>query len=472
MKKVISRLTLCGFAMTTMVATSVAQGPSATDREGGDLTKTSEGFHFFNKPGATIERHDEELIDCFQAGRFLDQPKTTKGGGSGGIIGAIATGIGSGMSDARFNRRGIAANIENCMIVKGWRVIGVSDDVGERLDDLDDKDIRPEIIDWIGQENPDGVILRAPFRNELNNGDLDIDLAQKAGESSLSVRATIHIARDVIDRYYGLDDYPPTENPRFDRPLKEPKGSRSNRAAIIKLKKLADANPDSSYIVFRVSGFRNRGTRSGPEFIRLNEDGMDRANDKRAWKISASGRRSNFDSNRDDGQFSMDFIAEIPSGEWALSAITREPVNGLRSLVRQTTTENIVASLCLGMPTFNVGPGEVIYAGHMQLPETGGFPLITNDIENARSVLNANATLAARLKPAEYTNGARTACTGAFMFAYEVEEAPFRQAYVWGSKAPTLLSKTNADEGAEIDINPNDAAPVNAQPDSATSTDW
>lgn len=423
-------------ALASLAPASALAADEGSDRRSGTISQTSEGFHYFNKPGARMDDHDGDLLDCIQAGRFLDQPDattaTSTAGAAGGFLGALAGGVADGLASARLERRGIAANTENCMVVKGWRVVGVDPKRGEELDDFADPEIRPVIAEWVGLDAPPGPILREPFANDLLAANADFELAKKAGESSLSVRSYRDILRTEINSYYGLDGAVPSTTPRPDRPLKEPDRFRSDRPTVVTAKDLAAADPEASYLVFRVTGARARGARTGPYFIRLDPDKNHRALDGDAWVMAANFKRTRFESDSESGEFTMDFVAKVPPGTWALAGL-RKDAGG----------EDLIVSTCLGAPVFTITAGATVYAGSMILPRDGGFPLNVADMEVAKSILAANPALAEKAESAAYENGHRLVCSGAYMYAYEVPGAPFVEGYEWGSAAKTRLSEAD-----------------------------
>src|SRR5687768_14606467 len=105
---------------------------------GADLTRSTGGYTYFNKPGADLEIHDAELRACVAEARKTSQPDTNSGAGAGyGLIGALVAAVVEGAIDAMHERRGVAANIENCMVVKGWRVVRMPEEEGAILAAMD-----------------------------------------------------------------------------------------------------------------------------------------------------------------------------------------------------------------------------------------------------------------------------------------------------------------------------------------------
>ncbi|MGH6951349.1 MAG: hypothetical protein ACREH4_10770, partial [Vitreimonas sp.] len=87
------------------------------------IVGSSRGYTYFNRQGATIEQHDADARTCHAATQqlFYNRRTTTVQGGEDWFA------AGHAVSDAFANvltrRRAYAANVENCMVVRGWRVV-------------------------------------------------------------------------------------------------------------------------------------------------------------------------------------------------------------------------------------------------------------------------------------------------------------------------------------------------------------
>jgi hypothetical protein len=89
-------------------------------------------------------------------------------------------------------------------------------------------------------------------------------------------------------------------------------------------------------------------------------------------------------------------------------------------------------NLCLGSPSFELKPGEVIYAGTWNLAGDDLGPDLA--MAPARAWLKGPA--AEQLQPAVYRNGSRGSCHAFPMsYALEIPGAPFAPDYHWGSLA-------------------------------------
>jgi hypothetical protein len=109
------------------------------------------------------------------------------------------------------------------------------------------------------------------------------------------------------------------------------------------------------------------------------------------------------------------YVVAVPPGRWRLQG-------------------SGAVSFCLGGPAFDVGASEAIFAGgfdavHPYAPDMTLAP--------AQAEL-ADAALAARLKPADWTNGESFACsalTPQTIYVLELPGAPFVAGYAAGTHA-------------------------------------
>jgi len=120
-------------------------------------------------------------------------------------------------------------------------------------------------------------------------------------------------------------------------------------------------------------------------------------------------------------------VFEVPPGHWRMIGMS----NG-----------RYTASFCLGAPSFEVGEGEVVYAGAYYTGVRDRGPDLR--LERGLAALAAAPSLAQRLRTATYSNGDVSRCAGTYLFAYEVEGAPFREGYRWGSRAQLAFALTEA----------------------------
>lgn len=129
-------------ALTAMPAAVSAQ--SAVDRGNGS---------FFNKPGASAAQAATETTQCRAIAEGADSQITgvnVIAGGLGGIIGGAFAG-------KRLRR----INIENCMLIRGWRLFAMTDAEGANWKALSDADRDGQLAVLVGADTPArGTLLR------------------------------------------------------------------------------------------------------------------------------------------------------------------------------------------------------------------------------------------------------------------------------------------------------------------------
>jgi hypothetical protein len=156
------------------LVTRTAMPPAAAD--GGDridLTRSSAGYTYFNRAGADLAQHDEALNGCYAAALRMRQPDDNSAVGAaaaGGLLGALVIGVVQGAMNGMHERRGVAANVENCMVVSGWRVIRWEEAEGKALDGLEQPELHAALAAHVGAEDPTGQIVRV-YDNDAVRGD-------------------------------------------------------------------------------------------------------------------------------------------------------------------------------------------------------------------------------------------------------------------------------------------------------------
>jgi hypothetical protein len=147
---------------------------------------------------------------------------------------------------------------------------------------------------------------------------------------------------------------------------------------------------------------------------------------------------------RRDGNW---FAYAVPPGRWRIAAM------------------GIVPSIefCLGSPAFDVGPGEVVYAGLFDLNSENLGPDL--DLAPVHAWL-AGQPQADAVRAAAYTNGWPGACRGAAeVYALEVDGAPFREGYGWGGAwRPDAPAASPAPAAANASSAATEAPTPQAQP--------
>lgn len=382
------------FAIAAYVAASVPLAANAAS-----LTGSSPGFHYFYKQGADITAHDEALVDCAVKLRAMlngsDATTALAASTGGGLVGALIGGV----IDSNENRQGDAANIEGCMAIKGWSVVALTRDDGERMEQPDDPAaIHEKLRPYIEAPSPRGTILRGPFANEIAAGDFVIGVARDLEEVSLSVRATKDQRENAVDAAGPLKP----AKPDLPKGVKAPKPVKA-----IKAETLASADASASYIVMRISNVHGAMALFDVMFNRLAADGSELIYDGAATVARTGLAKTGKGKNGDEKYH--DFVMPVPPGMWKLSAFTAPPY---------------AADFCFGAPAFSVGEGEVLFVGEMTIRDEGGYP-INPAMDIAQEILAGSPSLFTKAKPAEWTNGYASECFGSYAYAYEIPGAPF-----------------------------------------------
>lgn len=366
------------------------------------LTGSSPGFHYFYKADVGMDAHDADLVTCSVAIRGLVNGSDAMTGIAASTGGGLLPALVGGMIDSKENRQGAAANIENCMAIKGWSVVGISEEQGELIKALDEPDaIHSALMPLVEATEPEGIVLRGPFANELAAGDFLIGEAGKRGEISLSVRAVRNRTDAAIEDAGKLK---PPKPPKLERGVRAPKPIKP-----MKEDDLTNTDPSASYVVLRMRG-GNRAILNATSLMlhRLHRDGTEVVYD--GTPVTAIIGRRKVAKTKDGERRLYDFVAKIPSGRWKIASIS---------------FAQFVTDLCFGAPAFSIGEGEALFLGDISLGETGGYPLETGNLDLAKSILAPAPAIAAKVHAASYTNGFTSDCFGSYAYAYEVEGAAF-----------------------------------------------
>lgn len=381
------------------LALALVANPGAAQAPPASIADITPGITYFNRPGADRTSLTADLDDCRETIKTLDFGDDVV---AGGIIGAMVNG--------HANAVNTSASYENCMVVKGWRVVRLSSPEDQTIAGQSQADIIQSVEPWIGSETPHGDVVRvwgndAARASVLRDSTLPVHMLSKQlglsfltpykpiPEDELSAAKALKKLEDKYRRPAKLDARWPK------RPLKPTE--------------LTSVPPESAIVIVRVKGVSMRYG-NGVLFARMPASGdappsyVDRAPD-----ILDAGVGAIF--GKPDGNW---MIFAAPPGRWRLSAM------GLLYYV----------TLCLGGPAFEAKAGEVIYAGTFDLSsETFGPDL---DLAAPKSYLSGQPA-ASSVHAASYVNGARGRCdnpfyNSRFLYALEIPGAPFEPGYAWG----------------------------------------
>lgn len=355
-----------------------------------NLAQATAGYLYFNRNGATVTEHDSDLRTCaavasnnyLAAARALPArpPLASRGIVEDWIGGIVNDSMLSGWERAHRN-----IVIENCMVVRGWRLVRIDDRAGRSLAALGHDELRGALSNLIGAAAPTGEVVRI-WRNEAADpGSIYAISPRNARRTLLSVLAAdtnATLPQDVV---------------RF-LPQSEIVEVRIERAQFSNIPTL---RPHEAIIVVGLTGLRSRARHF---FMALEHEDGSRSH--RVW-VNVAGAE-----NIGGGRFKNTLAFVVPAGEWRLRGF------------------GMHLDFCLGAPSFTVAGSEIVFAG-----EFDSDAVLRPDLSEAAVHRHAPTTapLATSIRPANWTNGATWACPPFNVYALELAGAPFRPDYRWGS---------------------------------------
>lgn len=397
-----------------MAAVMAAPAPALAQQE---MTRPQPGYVYYNKPGADLAAHQADMTACLtQASRMLQPVDTRLASAVGvfatGLIPAMIAGAIAGATHGMDISSGLITNVENCMVVRGWRVIGLEREEGKALSKLEPAALVERMTPWIGAERAHGAVLRT-WNNDLIRPNIHIyDFAGRMEEPPLSMAVwaqTVSIGRKPDDG--AVVTAKPTPHVR-----RLPKGMRF--AAPLRPRGVKGPAEGNAIVVVRITGPNARRGQT-LHFFRPGPDGV-----APAWE--SDKRQSVFAATLTGGlvtgagkPLDTTVAFEVPAGRWRLEAISEEGFN---------------VALCLGAPSFDVKPGETVFAGTFDLGAKSIGPSL--DTAPAKALLSNRPDLASAVRAAEWSNGDVFPCFGQWIYALEFQGAPFAPGYAWGGALP------------------------------------
>ncbi|HEY1752356.1 MAG TPA: hypothetical protein VGG29_13935 [Caulobacteraceae bacterium] len=372
----------------------------AVSAQAADITRTSSGYTYFNKPGADFAAHDADIADCRKVAGRLHQPMTqTTVVAGGGAAGAIGVAIGMAIAQAINDARAHPTNVENCMVVRGWRVVEVDKTEGTALAALDKKARLAEMTPWIGADQPHGQIVRT-FGNEIASEPPEAVFVPSSNFGNTALSADLA----VKPREAGRSTPASASTPYMARSARPPKP--------LKAQDLGGVPAGDALIVVDILG-------SGQMSLAFERLGPDL--DTPAW---VDGHPGTFEVRQAAGSFAAANGAQgqmlafaVPPGRWRIASVG----NGQMAI-----------SFCLGSPAFDVAAGDVVVAGSFD-PDGLGHPDLTLDA--AKAIFPALSGLGDKVRAASYVNGTQGVCDGSYAYAMEIAGRPFADGYAWGARA-------------------------------------
>jgi hypothetical protein len=364
-----------------------------------ELSKTSDGYTYFNLVGATQDQHDSDLRDCrIKAGQMHQparQAPVVVGGGLAGVLGAA---IGEAIVMQMQESGSRPVNIENCMVAKGWRVVSLDAKTGEEIAGLNSSAKTARMTPMIGEAVPAGTVVRT-FDNDATRA--------KSSAMFLPGRKTVKAMLSMD----AMRDAPPP--PKRQAPELPEMAKTARPPSPLKPEDLGEIPKDSGLVVVNLQNSESLSL----VFERVGKD-----IDSPAWLDGHPGqftvswpRKLITTAGAAPGSTQ---VFALPAGRWRLQSI----VGG-----------GYQVSFCLGAPAFDLAVGDVVFAGAFD-PKAAGDRLGPDlQVDAYRSVFPALSGLGDRMKPAIYTNGSIGTCQGAYLYAFEVAGRPFETGYAFGS---------------------------------------
>jgi hypothetical protein len=377
------------------------------------------GYTYFNKPGADLKVHDADVKDCAaEAARtisFDEQVNVVVIGAPAEALagGVVAMAIEGPMRQA-YHRGAAGSALENCMVVRGWRVVKLPDDEGQALAKLAPSELSARLAPWVGASNTHGQIIRV-WNNDAAD-DTNSRFALRPDHTNDGQLSLIEATSQDLHQFEQPGQLGDVGPGALDS--KWPKGGLSPAA-------LGNAPDGSAVIIVKIKPAPIHVTLS---MALLPNKASSPANGVTVL-LSREGTSENvFPSRVDhapdvietDPWHGNTFAFAVPPGRWRISGIGKP----------------MVLDFCLGAPSFEVKAGEVVYAGLFDLGAADLGPDL--DLAPAKAWL-AGHPQAEAVRAAVYTNGSRGPCSGNAIYALEVKGAPFEPEYVWGS-APSPAS--------------------------------
>lgn len=369
------------------VALAMAAAPSVpAGAQSGNISRMTAGYTYFNRAGADLPAHDADLLECAAiAGRMSSEERATGASRQPGLVGALLESWIVGAA-----QRGIVASaIENCMVVRGWRVVLLDEGEGRRWEALAPGELRSALAGQVGAASPAGRVVRWWNNDAARASSKRFELRPPAGGKLLSLRALPAGGRPPAEA-----EAPPVRAAQSWKQLKRTVARES----------WSSVAGHRALVVVRMRGV---GPRNGVTLSFQRVDSGPGGSAQPGFMTFQHG----LSGNRQEGRF---YVFDVEPGTWRLSAIH-------------------ALNLCLGAPAFEAAAGEVVYAGSFDLGSESLGPDMS--LTDAQAFL-AGHPISARLRPARYRNGFTEPCSGVgSIYALEVPGAPFEPDYRGGSRA-------------------------------------
>lgn len=367
-----------------------------------DIGRPTAGWTYFHKAGADMAAHDTAVLDCIdQAMRAREFVSLGEWESSYGVLGVANPPTPIKSLAALADNRGRAANIENCMVVRGWSVMRLKPAEGEALAARPLAERRAVLAGWVGSEAPGGRLLRK----------WDNDIVVPSDSIWADNKIPPHPSLSVTAVTLPPQGPPP---PKV-KPARIPKEARP--LTPLSQKEIAALGPTDTVLVIRMAQVKQIAGIGALDFLRLGPDGA-----TPAWQ---DGRPAEFRVHNPGRLMTMPqgavndkvHVFKAPPGRWRLAGVGYD---------------GPAISLCFGGPAFELKAGEALYLGSFMFGVPDQY-IPDLDLAVVRQALAAPA-LTDRLKPAPYINGSTGPCGSLISYALEWPAHPYAPDYAAGSK--------------------------------------
>ena len=375
-----------------LMAAILAAAPAVSHAELPNLSHMTLGYSYYNRPGATPADHDSAVVACSTEALKVQSFDSQVN---------FVTGILPDLVTAASNRGAFGASLENCMVVRGWRVVHLPDAEGEALSKMQPAAVASQLAPWVGADQPHGDVVRV-WGNDAANAAVTRYAIRpdhtNNGLLSLKAATASPLAKITVPE--------------------QPVVKAGKLARGLKPGEIASTSSESGVILIDLKGLSGKNG-IGITVARMgaDKDAASSATDSAAdaFKLMVGTMAAKKEGN---------FLAvAVPPGRWRIASMGLAPM----------------LSFCLGAPSFEIKAGEVVYAGAFDLGAADLGPDLS--LDGAKAWL-AGQPAAATIRPAVYTNGAQGTCGFNGIYALEVKGAPYEPGYQWGGAAAT------ADAGA------------------------
>lgn len=370
-------------AMAAFGIAAAISGPAGA--QSGNISRMTPGHTYFNRAGAGLAAHDADLRDCAAIANRMNAEESARRGGQAGLVGGL---LESWIAAAA--QRGIVASaIENCMVVRGWRVVSLDESMGRQWEALSPRELRATLSGQIGAASPTGRVVRWWNNDAARASSKRFELRPPANGRQLGLRALLDGGGSPVAT--GAPPAPPVLQ------------SWKEMKRTVAREDWSSIPGDRALVIVKMKGV---GPKNGVtlSFQRVGDDAGRAEPSFVLFQHGLSG-------NRQEGRF---YVFEVEPGRWRLATIH-------------------ALHLCLGAPAFGVGAGEVVYGGSFDLGSESIGPDLR--LTEAQAFL-AGHPISARLRAAQYRNGFTQTCAGVgSIYALEVPGAPFEPSYRGGSRA-------------------------------------